>query len=67
MLKTNNEMHLTLYLLEPSNAIFHSIKGAQGNFFNLIKPFRNHLNGSITCSGENGVPRRKNNLATSWK
>jgi len=41
-------------------------KGALGNYFNLIKPFRNHFNGSITCSGENGdfppsVPRQKNN------
>jgi len=29
------------------------LKGALGNYFNLIKPFRNHLNGLITCSGEN--------------
>jgi len=31
-----------------------SLKRALGNYFNLIKPFRNHLNGLITRSGENG-------------
>jgi len=30
------------------------IKGALGNYLNLIKPFRNHLNDLLTCSGENG-------------
>jgi len=37
--------------IEWTNLAF--VKGALGNYFNLIKPFRNHLNGSITCSGEN--------------
>jgi len=36
-------------------SLFFGFKGALGNYFNLIKSYRNHLNGSITCSGENGV------------
>jgi len=58
-----------------------SLKGAVGNYFNLIKPFKNYFNGSITSSGENGgfphSPQRPQvenqpckmgtNVLVSWK
>jgi len=53
-LKDLNALHFTSGAsLSPRHAL-KSFKGAFGNYFHLIKPFRNHLNGLITCSGENG-------------